>query len=74
MDYILKPVQKDKLENAVKKALNMITEEKKLKVFEPVETEEMYRKVVKGCGESWMQISYMKSSRSSMQISEGRIH
>ena len=48
VDYILKPVQKDKLENAVKKALNMITEEKKLKVFEPVETEEMYRKVVKG--------------------------
>ena len=47
VDYILKPVKKEKLEAAVRKALNIIQEENKIRALEPVETEEMYGKLVK---------------------------
>lgn len=48
VDYLLKPVEKEKLEQAVDKALHSLQEEKKLEIFETAETEEMYRRIVKG--------------------------
>lgn len=47
VDYILKPIEKEKLLHAIEKALNSLQEEKKLEIFETVETEDMYQKVVK---------------------------
>lgn len=48
VDYLLKPVEKEKLEQAVEKALYSLQEGKKLEIFETAETEEMYRRIVKG--------------------------
>lgn len=47
VDYILKPVEKEKLERAVRKAVNSIGEERKLEIFDTVETGEEYSRLVK---------------------------
>lgn len=47
VDYILKPVQKEKLENAVKKATAELDKEDKLEIFGTAEQEKEFRRILK---------------------------